>query len=200
MPDFLKINRLVFRHCGPVDLVLDAHQCMGISGTSGSGKSLLLRAIADLDQHDGQVLLEGQSANDVDAPQWRQQVALLPAESQWWFDTIGEHFDDVDSALLEAFGFDEDVMSWSVSRMSSGEKQRLALLRLLNNHPRVLLLDEPTANLDQHNSGVFEGIIQNYLQQQSACAIWVSHDPEQLARVAQVRYTMQDGQLEREPR
>ena len=49
---------------------------------------------------------------------------------------------------IEALGFEQDVMSWNISRCSSGEKQRLSILRMMANCPRVLLLDEPTASLD----------------------------------------------------
>ena len=170
-------------------------QCVGLSGESGSGKSLLLRAVADLDEHRGEVSLDDVNVNDMSAPQWRKKVAMLPADSQWWFDTVGEHFEQVDKALLDRLGFNEDTLRWIISRMSSGEKQRLALLRLLANKPSVLLLDEPTANLDKTNTLLFESIVQDYLKQHNACAIWVSHDLEQLKRVAALNFKLEAGKL-----
>ena len=192
----LTIKQLHYRHCGPVDLEIENGACIGVYGDSGSGKSLLLRTVADLDEHNGDVLLDNENCQDIAAPDWRRQVALLPAESQWWFDTVGEHFigEDCDLASL---GFKDEAMHWQVSRLSTGEKQRLALLRLLQNKPRVLLLDEPTANLDQQNARLFEQQIAKYLQQHNACAIWVSHDIQQLERVADDVYRMQQGQLVR---
>ena len=180
----LSIENLKFFHCGPLNISLEPGQCVGVSGESGCGKSLLLRAIADLDEHEGQLLLDNVSADSMPANEWRRQVALLPAESQWWFDTVGEHFSDLDESLLNQFGFSGDVNDWSIRRMSSGEKQRLALLRLLLNQPRVLLLDEPTANLDKRNTLIFEQLIAEYLKQHQASAFWVSHDHGQLDRVA----------------
>ncbi|MDX1335484.1 MAG: ATP-binding cassette domain-containing protein, partial [Gammaproteobacteria bacterium] len=70
-----------------------------------------------------------------------------------------------------------------VSRLSSGERQRLALLRMLENSPRVLLLDEPTANLDRENTLLVENMIARYVQDHEAAAVWVSHDAEQQERL-----------------
>ena len=191
----LNIQQLEYQTIGPLNLQINAAQCVGLSGESGCGKSLLLRAVADLDEHKGDVLLDDVNANEMSAPQWRKKVAMLPADSQWWFDSVGEHFEQVDKALLSRLGFDENALSWSISRISSGEKQRLALLRLLANKPSVLLLDEPTANLDKTNTLLFEKIVLEYLKQNNACAIWVSHDLEQLERVSSTNFKLQSGRL-----
>lgn len=169
---------------------------MGVFGESGCGKSLLLRALADLDPHGGEVSLDQVDAQQMSAPAWRTLVALLVADSQWWFDTVGEHFSVLNSGDLARLGFREDVGHWQVSRLSSGERQRLALLRLLQNQPRVLLLDEPTANLDAQNTALFEQFIDDYRMQHDACVVWVSHDREQLARVAQNTYELKQGNLQ----
>lgn len=194
----LAVNNLYYHHCGPMSFEINAGDCIAVSGASGSGKSLLLRALADLDEHRGEVALDNVTMAECEAPEWRTKIALLPAESQWWFDTLGEHFSEIDNQLLQQFGFPDDVMGWSVSRMSSGEKQRLALLRLLLNEPEVLLLDEPTANLDEKNTLLFENVVKDYLQQHSACAIWVSHDERQLDRMCDRQYMIEKGQLSRQ--
>ena len=137
----LKIESLRFQGRGPYDLTVEPGECVCLSGPSGAGKTLLLRSIADLDPHEGRVFLDDVDSLTVDAPSWRQAVGLLPAESQWWWDTVGPHFPVVDGERLEALGFGEEVLAWEVSRLSTGERQRLALLRLLVNRPRVLLLD-----------------------------------------------------------
>ena len=73
-------------------------------------------------------------------------------------------------------------------RCSSGEKQRLSILRLLANRPKVLLLDEPTANLDAENTRNVEALLIDYLTENNAVALWVSHDHAQLKRVVSTRY------------
>ena len=76
---------------------------LGIFGPSGSGKSLLLRVLADLDPHDGDVLFDEKSINDYKPCEWRKKVALLPSESQWWFDSVGEHFHKHDFDIFHYF-------------------------------------------------------------------------------------------------
>lgn len=168
---------------GPYSLSIAPGECVSLRGDSGSGKSLLLRAIADLDLHDGQVLLDDMPITQFTAPQWRKQVALLPAESQWWQDEVGAHFPIEACPWFEPLGFGTETMRWQVSRLSSGEKQRLALARILMNKPRVLLLDEPTASLDANNVITVEKLIKKYRRDTGAAVLWVSHDAQQATRV-----------------
>jgi len=192
----LTIEALAFDEYGPCDLSLVAGECVGVSGPSGSGKTRLLRCVADLDVHRGRLWLDGAACEEVPPPAWRRQVALLPAESAWWYDEVGAHFGhSPPSEQLAGLGFGEDVLGWRVDRLSSGEKQRLAVLRMLAVRPRILLLDEPTANLDEDNAGAVESLILGYLRGQRAAALWVSHDRRQLDRVAGRRCRMDRGRL-----
>ncbi len=186
----LRVSRLVTHQRGPFDLSIDAGECVSLRGPSGSGKSLLLRAIADLDPHQGEVWLDGVPCEQIPAPQWRRQVALLPVESQWWQDKVGAHFPDAHCPWLEPLGFDETALGWQVSRLSSGEKQRLALARALMNRPRVLLLDEPTASLDEISAAALEAVVADYRHAASAAVLWVSHSAAQAARVASRHYQL----------
>jgi ABC-type iron transport system FetAB ATPase subunit len=180
----------------PWDLALGASECITLTGPSGSGKSRLLRAMADLDPHQGVALLEGRPCLGYSPCQWRHSVGLLPAESAWWGIGVGEHFAHEPRAeALAALGFRPEVMGWEVGRCSTGERQRLALLRLLDNRPQVLLLDEPTASLDPSNVAAAEALITGYLQAEGAAAIWVSHDPQQARRVAQRHYNIEAGRV-----
>jgi len=193
--NLLKVEKLQYQNIGPIDFTIEAGHSIGLTGESGCGKTLLLRSLADLDEHEGSIFLDNKKCIEIAAPEWRKKVALLPAESHWWFDTVGEHFLSNDYDSLKQLGFDMDVMAWSISRISSGEKQRLALARLLINKPSVLLLDEPTANLDKNNTLMFEAIIQDYLKDNVACALWVTHDIDQLDRVSHAQYKLIDGKL-----
>lgn len=188
------INSLTIAGLSPVSFELHAGDCVGLSGDSGCGKSRLMRAIADMDEHQGSASLDGEAAENMPAHLWRKQVGLLPAESQWWCDSVGEHFphQNVDVSVL---GFEPAVYDWEVSRCSSGEKQRLGILRCLANEPRVLLLDEPTANLDPDNTIKVEQLVKAYIDKHNACCIWVSHNRLQLQRIASRCYEFIDKQL-----
>lgn len=172
------------------DFVVAAGNCLGITGASGIGKSVFLKALADMIPHAGEVFLDDMACQAMPAPQWRRQVSLLPSESQWWAETTGEHFSHFDAQLFSSLGFDEAVMDWQIAHLSSGEKQRLACIRILMNQPKVLLLDEPTANLDQTNRLQLEGVISDYQVLHQCPIIWVSHDQEQIERVSQSVLTL----------
>lgn len=180
----------------PFDFFVPAGVCMGLSGPSGIGKSVLLKALADMLPHQGEIYLGDTESRSIPAPQWRRQVALLPAESQWWCETVGEHFHYFDVPLFNQLGFQEDVMSWQISHLSSGEKQRLACIRVLMNQPQALLLDEPTANLDKNNRYRLEALIADYQQEHQIPVLWISHDSEQLAKVSQQLLLLDKGRYE----
>jgi len=194
MPD-LKLIDISVAHLEPVSLDVKAGELVCISGESGSGKSLLLRAIADIIPHEGQALLDGQSSLSMNGPKWRSQVALLPAESQWWDDSVASHFVNSNQEYLTDLGLSEEAMTWQVSRCSTGEKQRLAILRLLNRTPICLLLDEPTGSLDPQNTERVEALITKLCKEQKLPVIWVSHSNEQIQRIADRQFKMQNGRL-----
>jgi len=192
----LTVKDLAVLDIQPASFTLQAGECVGLSGPSGEGKSLLLRAIADLIPHSGTVMLDGEDCKNINPAQWRRRVGLLLPESHWWSDRVGDHFPVREMDKVTALGFDETVFDWQVSRCSSGEKQRLALLRLLANQPQVLLLDEPTASLDPESVSRLESLIKTCREQKACPVLWVSHDPAQLARVADRQLRLAHKQLQ----
>jgi ABC-type iron transport system FetAB ATPase subunit len=190
MDSGLRLENFSWHTFSNVNLHMATGGCFGLTGPSGAGKTLFLRAIADIDDHGGQVWLDGVNASSMPAHQWRRQVGLLPAESAWWYDTVGEHFSDAPGAWLERLGFDTAVLTWQVRRLSSGERQRLSLVRLLANRPTVLLLDEPTANLDMENAAKVEELLNDFRTEHRPVVVWISHTPDQLVRRCDLIYRM----------
>lgn len=184
----------------PASFFLPDGACVAVRGPSGSGKTLLMRAIADLDPNQGRVTLNGEDRAAIPAPLWRRRVAYVPAEPGWWAETVGEHFDDWASALplIERLGLSRDVKAWPVIRCSTGERQRLALVRALALRPRVLLLDEPTAALDPAMAGAVEALILE-LVAGGMSVLWVTHNAEQAARIAKRTLTVEAGQVRDDP-
>jgi ABC-type iron transport system FetAB ATPase subunit len=243
----LRLDRVRSRALGPIDLEVATGELLFLSGASGSGKSLLLRAIADLDPHEGEVWLGGEPRSRMTPSLWRRRVGLLPAEAFWWADSVGEHLPGsarmadkragaegrtggpsrlprfalnlsrpfrraprgssnhpalanptIIAQWLDQLGFEPDVLGWSVARLSTGERQRLALVRLLAQAPEALLLDEATANLDPSNGERVESLVETYRQSHAAAVLWVSHDPEQRKRLGGRSLVILDERLEPE--
>src|SRR5436190_17486663 len=92
MQTALVAKKLRSEFAGPFDLNLGAGACAAITGPSGSGKSLFLRMVADLDPNEGEVWLNDRERASMPAPAWRTLVTYVPAESGWWADKVIENF------------------------------------------------------------------------------------------------------------
>ena len=199
MQTALLVKQLRSAVAGPFELHLGAGACAAITGPSGSGKSLFLRMIADLDPNEGQVWLKGRERASMPAPEWRQQATYVSAESGWWADTVIEHFAAnrrTEAADLSArLGLRADILQAPVAQLSTGEKQRLSLIRALLPCPPVLLLDEPTGPLDEQSVGLVEALLQERLAT-GAAILLVTHDPNQAERLGSQRYRMAAGRFE----
>ena len=195
----LTIRKLTRPGLGPIDLDLADGGCVSIFGPSGAGKTLFLRAVADLDPNDGTVGLDGEDRKAMAGPEWRRRVAYLATESGWWTDNAGAHFADTEAAaaLLGELGLAADALEWPVARLSTGERQRLALIRLLIGAPRVMLLDEPTSALDDDATLAVEALIRRRVAG-GAAALVVSHDGAQAERLGARRLFLAGGVLREE--
>ncbi len=179
-----------------VSLALAPGECISVAGPSGSGKSVLLRALADLDETSGDVRLGGVSRNNMEAPEWRQKVRYLAAEPGYWADIVGDHFADPAKAgkLLETLGVSADAMNWPVERLSTGEKQRIGLVMALVDNPPVILADEPTSALDEKSAAQVENLLAERLKA-GAAIILVSHDAKFSKRFADRHFEIKGEQL-----
>ena len=192
----LSVTDLTRLGLGPWSFTVESGECLALCGPSGAGKSLLLRAVADLDPNEGRASLDGESREDMPAPDWRRRVAYLAAEPGWWADTVAEHFVDWPAArpLVETLGLPADCGDWPIARLSTGEKQRLALVRCLLMEPRALLLDEPTSGLDPDAVERVEALIRAR-QKAGVAVLWVTHDRAQAERVARRWLEIDNGAL-----
>ena len=192
----LCIHNLCVGNLQGISLEIGAGEVHCLSGKSGSGKSRFLRAIADLEHHEGEVRLTTVEQRDMPAHQWRQKVRLIPTESQWWFDTAAEHMQVIPpDNILQQLNLEPVILLKPVNQLSSGEKQRLALIRAMQPAPVALLLDEPTANLDRHSQAQVERWLLEMIERHQWPTIWVAHDEDQIARVADQHWQLENGKL-----
>jgi putative ABC transport system ATP-binding protein len=169
-----------------------------ITGPSGSGKSLLLRMIADLDVNSGEVWLDDRPRSAVSGPDWRLQATYVAAESGWWADRVSDHFTNSTQAIKDLaarLGLRDALLDAPVSQLSTGEKQRLALMRALLQRPRLLLLDEPTAALDEASVLLAEVLLREF-GASGGLLVLVTHDLRQAERLARQQFRMVSGHLE----
>ena len=196
-PPLLRLRGLYSERLAPVSLDLAAGECAAVVGASGSGKSLLLRQIADLDPGHGQAELAGRRRSAMRGFEWRRLVVYCQAEAGWWDDHVAAHYTDRAAALaiMTRLGLPDAKLDALVHELSTGERQRMGLVRALQQAPRVLLLDEPTAALDPAATALVEAELLRYLAA-GAAILLVTHSPDQAARLARRSWRMAQGHME----
>jgi ABC-type iron transport system FetAB ATPase subunit len=146
---------------------------------------VLLRMLADLIPHEGAARLDGIACSAMPAPAWRHSVRYCAANSGWWADTVAEHFEDLATAKAHGWqiGLGPELFDKNPGQLSTGERQRMALLRSLENDPGFLLLDEPTSALDATTTAEVEALIAERMRGGMGVVL-VSHDGSQLQRLS----------------
>jgi ABC-type iron transport system FetAB ATPase subunit len=197
-PPRLSIRELQSPLAGPFDLELAAGEAAAISGPSGSGKSLFLRMVADLDPNTGEVALDGRARPAISPTDWRRRVPYVAAESGWWRDRVADHFAPERLAaareLGKQVGLADELFDGPVLRLSTGEKQRIAIIRALVLEPPALLLDEPTAPLDPDSTKQVEEVLKARLKDGLALIV-VTHDARQAKRLDARHFLMRDRKM-----
>jgi UDP-glucose/iron transport system ATP-binding protein len=147
----------------------------------------------------GRAWLLGRERAATAPTEWRRNAIYVAAESGWWADRVIEHFPPGRVGEIERLaarlGLAADLLQAPVAQLSTGEKQRLALVRALLLNPAVLLLDEPTGPLDQESVARVEALLHERIAAGIAVLL-VTHDTSQAERLALHRYGMRAGRLE----
>ena len=180
----------------------------------GGGKTVLLRALVWLDPLDtGHLLWQGAPLLGRDTPSFRRQVIYLHQKPVLLDGTVehnlrqpyslqmhrGTTFDRQRTITrLEQMGRQADFLELSTRTLSGGEAQIVAVLRAVQLEPVVLLLDEPTAALDEHGTRAVEQTILGWQAENPAqrAFVWVSHDVQQARRVATRFWHVDQGHLQ----
>ena len=166
--------------------------CMAILGNNGTGKSTLLKCFAHLLRpQSGRVLVDGEDLLSMSFSQAARTVALVsqnaPASRLTVYDMVllGRKpymkwdFSDQDRALTEEaltlLGLEKLALRYA-DQLSGGEQQKVQLARALVQQPRLLLLDEPTSNLDLRNQYEVLELVSSLCRERNITAVVVIHD------------------------
>jgi tungstate transport system ATP-binding protein len=192
-----------------VNLDVEKGDILGIIGPSGAGKTSLLRVLDMLDRPDaGHVLLDGKdlwAGNRLETQRSMAMVFQKPvtfSRSVYGNIAYGMRLRkipgaEIDAAVGDALKvLDMQGKEWQYARsLSGGEAQRLAFARAYVLKPKVLLLDEPTANLDPANASIMERAILDINRRYGTTVILVTHNMYQARRLAGRTAFMMDGEL-----
>jgi ABC-type multidrug transport system ATPase subunit len=154
--------------------------------------------LADLDHHSGEVSLGERKQQQTSPAAWRKQIGYLSPDAIFWTETMAEYFMRFkEPAIAELLRYLElePLLEKPMNKLSSGEKQRCGLGRLLANQPDALLLDEPTSHLDPASVTLAESAIRDYQEHHGCPMILVSHDNEQCRRMTRQCFSMQNKRL-----
>jgi putative ABC transport system ATP-binding protein len=171
-------------------------------GPSGSGKSTLLRLLNRLaDPDEGVVRFHGTDVRELDPLELRRRVGLVPqlpapvpgsvADNVQFGPRLEGREVDPEPPVRMA-GLDSSFLDRDATRLSVGEQQRVMLARALALEPEVLLLDEPTASLDEDAKGAVEGALRDL---GGVSLVLVTHDPGQAERLAERTIRLRDGRV-----
>lgn len=196
-----------------LDLQVPAGAQVAIVGTSGAGKSTLLHLMAGLDRPtSGSVEISGQDINDISERE-RSRVRNEWLGFVFQFHHLLHEFSALENVLMpirirrkpdlrdreraRAILADVGIADRALhkpSELSGGERQRVAIARALINEPRLVLMDEPTGNLDARTSEQIQGLIGSLNASSGSSFVIVTHN-ERLAQAMPTRYRLHGGEL-----
>ena len=187
-----KLDKVRYRDIISVDdLTISSNETTCIVGESGSGKTTFLKLLNHMvNYNQGTITYRGEDLKNLDPINLRREVILLPQTPVIFPGTVRDNLliglafsgrkPVDDNRLLEEMeyaGLDKRLDE-EAEPLSGGEKQRLALIRVILMEPNVLLLDEPTSALDEGTELSIIEYINNYLKAKDKTLIMVTHSRE----------------------
>lgn len=195
-----------------IDLTIEDGEFMVLVGSSGSGKTSLLKMVNRLNQpSSGNIEINGTEIQQIDIKKWRlevgyilQQIALFPnltveenvkliPNMKKWKKT---NLDKMVKELLIKAGLDPKIYSKRYPReLSGGEQQRVGILRAIIGNPKVLLMDEPFSALDQLSKKQLQHLIKSLHREFSMTTLFITHDTNEAIKLADRIAVLHEGNL-----
>jgi ABC-type iron transport system FetAB ATPase subunit len=191
----LRIKAMKLLNGKTVNFELNKGEAVIIRGKNGSGKSLLMKSIARLlPSGFEEFSYEGKNVSAFSPEQLRSEILYISATpSSMNQGTVEDYFKSafqlqIYKNFTVTFPWQEYLKKWNLSEgqfqnLSSGQKQMLSILRALSLKAKVLLLDEPTANLDHEKTLEIEGLIRDWMRNTGGSVVMISHSDEQTSRL-----------------
>jgi ABC-type multidrug transport system ATPase subunit len=185
---------------------LESGKIYGIVGPNGAGKSTFLRILSGLDkEYDGLVLYKKASSNYRRFEDVKESIAMLHQKPYIFDMSVRENVElglklkgkknrELVNDIINFLRLFE-IKDKSALKTSGGEAQRTALARILALEPELLLLDEPTANVDPENTRIIEKAIMNMRKSLRGTIIIVTHNVFQALRLCDYVIYMEKGKI-----
>lgn len=197
-----------------VSFDLDANQTLAIVGANGAGKTTLLKSLnVSLPLKQGEIFFEGKNIKDFSRREIAQKIAVVAQETETKFPvSVSEFVLAGRFAHGSAFGWESesdlvaaanvlamcDLKSFEnrlMNELSGGERQRVLFARALCTEAKILLLDEPTANLDFAHQALMFRLVRERCESCSAAAVIITHDLNLASEFADEILLLKNGEM-----
>ena len=205
---FLQVNNLSKRYASKlvlenISFSQEKGEIISLIGTSGIGKSTLLKCIAGLcDINSGDIILNNNKIDNLEAN--NRKISYVFQESP-----LFPHINVLDNILFNMSTYDKQKLDFLLEKtelkslvrrfpfeLSGGENQRAAVVRSLIRNPDLLLLDEPFSNLDTVNKKYVKEIVFDIIKESSLTTIIVNHDIEESLEISDKIMIINDGKID----
>lgn len=190
-----------------IDFTVNQGEFVTITGPSGSGKSSLLKLVGSLNQPtEGTIFFEGKDLYDYEMTEYRKQVSYFFQNAVLFGETVrdnlafpykirGLEFDQAKAeSMLATVQLPKSIIDKSISSISGGEKQRIALVRNLLFQPKVLLLDEITSSLDKENREIVLKLLGDLQTEEQITILMVTHNEDEIENASR-KIQIIDGRM-----
>lgn len=189
-------------------LSIKKHHVTCIVGESGSGKTTLLKLLNKLISHDsGEIYFENQPLSSLNSVELRRTIVMLPQTPAIYSGSIKDNLliglkfsekplasDDDLIDLLKLVNLNKKLDE-DAEKLSGGEKQRVALGRVILLQPEVLLLDEPSSALDENTEQIIISALVNYTKKNNKTLIMVTHSKKVANQFSDDIIEIQNGRV-----